>query len=102
MGATFYAVVLSATLLLAGSWRVAAQDALFTSERNCTADVWSLCARVMPGGGRVFGCLHLHVGELSVVAVRRFCRRPPGPPRSAPAIFGNFAPTPRSAAYPPA
>ena len=66
MGATFYAVVLSATLLLAGSWRVAAQDALFTSERNCTADVWSLCARVMPGGGRVFGCLHLHVDELSV------------------------------------
>jgi hypothetical protein len=66
MGATFYAVVLSATLLLAGSWRVAAQDALFTSERDCTADVWSLCARVMPGGGRVFGCLHLHVGELSV------------------------------------
>src|SRR6478672_10632270 len=66
MGATFYAAVLSATLLLAGSSRLAAQDALFTSERDCTADVLSLCARVMPGGGRVFGCLHLHVSELSV------------------------------------
>ena len=66
MGATFYAVVLSATLLLAGSWRAAAQDALFTSERDCSADVLSLCAGVMPGGGRVFGCLHLHVSELSV------------------------------------
>jgi len=37
MGATFYAVVLSATLLLAGSWRVGAQHALFTSERDCAS-----------------------------------------------------------------
>ena len=66
MKMTSYAVALGATLLLAGSWRAAAQDALFTSERNCTADVLSLCARVMPGGGRVLGCLHLHVSELSV------------------------------------
>jgi hypothetical protein len=60
------AVALGATLLLAGSWRAAAQDALFTSERNCTADVLSLCAGVMPGSGRVLSCLHMHVSELSV------------------------------------
>jgi hypothetical protein len=66
MRATSHAIVFGATLLLAGSWRAGAQDALFTSERDCTADVLSLCARVMPGGGRVLGCLHVHVGELSV------------------------------------
>jgi hypothetical protein len=64
--ATFCAVGLGATFLLAGSGRGGAQDALFTSERNCTADVLSLCARVMPGSGRVLSCLHMHVGELSV------------------------------------
>jgi hypothetical protein len=63
---TSWAVALGATLLLPGSWRVAAQDALFTSERDCTADVLSLCERVMPGSGRVLGCLHMHVRELSV------------------------------------
>ena len=61
-----YAVVLGATLLLAGSWRVVAQDALFTSERDCTADVLSLCARVLPGSGRVLSCLHVHASDLSV------------------------------------
>jgi hypothetical protein len=61
-----YAVALGAMLLLSGLWRVGAQDALFTSERDCTADVLSLCGRVMPGSGRVLGCLHVHVGELSV------------------------------------
>jgi hypothetical protein len=63
---TLFAIALSATLLLTCSWHVGAQDALFTSERDCTADVLSLCARVMPGGGRVLSCLHVHVGELSV------------------------------------
>jgi hypothetical protein len=63
---TFCAVALGATLLLAGTWNAGAQDALFTSERDCTADVLSLCARVMPGGGRVLSCLHVHVSELSV------------------------------------
>jgi hypothetical protein len=66
MRTTLYAVALGASLAPAGSVRVGAQDALFTSERDCTADVWSLCAQVMPGGGRVFGCLHLHASELSV------------------------------------
>jgi hypothetical protein len=64
--AAFCSAAVGATLLLAGSWRISAQDALFTSERDCTADVWSLCARVMPGGGRVLGCLHSHLSELSV------------------------------------
>ena len=63
---TSYTVTLGVTLLLAGSWCAGAQDALFTSERNCTADVLSLCARVMPGGGRVLSCLHVHLSELSV------------------------------------
>jgi hypothetical protein len=65
MRTTFNAVAIGAMFALGGSW-ADAQDALFTSERDCTADVWSLCPRVMPGGGRVLGCLHLHVSELSV------------------------------------
>ena len=66
MRTTFCTVGLGATLLLIGSRPPSAQDALFTSERDCTTDVQSLCSRVMPGGGRVLGCLHLHVSELSV------------------------------------
>jgi hypothetical protein len=66
MKTTSYAVALGATLLVAGSWGVSAQDALFTSERDCTVDVWSLCPHVMPGGGRVIACLRLHANELSV------------------------------------
>jgi hypothetical protein len=65
MRTTFNAVAIGAMFALGGPW-ADAQDALFTSERDCTADVWSLCPRVMPGGGRVLGCLHLHVSELSV------------------------------------
>jgi hypothetical protein len=53
MRTTFCAVALGATLLPAGSWRVAAQDALFTSERDCTADVLSL--RLRRRGGRRCG-----------------------------------------------
>jgi hypothetical protein len=64
MKTTFCAVAVGGALLVAG--RVAAQDALFTSERDCTGDVLSLCAHVMPGGGRVLSCLHVHVSELSV------------------------------------
>jgi hypothetical protein len=46
---TFCAFVRGAAmLLLAGSWGASGQDALFSSERDCTADVLSLCTRVMP------------------------------------------------------
>jgi hypothetical protein len=96
---TVYAVAFGAALLVADSSGVAAQDPLFTAERDCTANVWSLCARVMPGGGRVFACLHLHVSELSVGCstvlpkaswtakecandIRQFCAR---------ATFGNIS-----------
>jgi hypothetical protein len=65
MRTTLNAAAIGAMFALCGPW-ADAQDALFTSERDCTADVWSLCPRVMPGGGRVLGCLHLHVSELSV------------------------------------
>jgi hypothetical protein len=96
---SLHVAALGTMLLLAGSWEACAQDALFTSERDCTADVSSLCARTMPGGGRVFGCLHLHVSELSVGCstilskaswtakecandIRQFCPR---------ATFGNIS-----------
>ncbi len=59
-------VALGAALLLTGSWGAGAQEGLFTSERDCTADVQSLCADVKPGGGRVLACLQSHVGDLSV------------------------------------
>ena len=62
------AAALGAALLLTGSWGAGAQEGLFTSERDCTTDVQSLCAGVKPGGGRVLACLQSHVaaGELSV------------------------------------
>jgi hypothetical protein len=63
---TLCSAALGTTFLLANSWGTRAQDALFTSERDCTTDIWSLCPRVLPGGGRVLGCLHLHASELSV------------------------------------
>ncbi|MBV9908267.1 MAG: hypothetical protein JOY52_11975 [Hyphomicrobiales bacterium] len=63
---TAFALVELSVMLVVRSRPSAAQDALFTSERDCTTDVEALCARVMPGGGRVLGCLHLHVSELSV------------------------------------
>jgi hypothetical protein len=59
-------VALGAALLLTGSWGAGAQEGLFTSERDCTTDVQSLCAGVKPGGGRVLACLQSHVSELSV------------------------------------
>ena len=67
---TSLAVALGAALLLTGSWgaRAASQESIFTSERDCTTDVQSLCAGVKPGGGRILACLQSHVaaGELSV------------------------------------
>ena len=65
---SLFAVALGAGLLLTGSWGAGAQEGLFTSMRDCTADVQSLCAGVKPGGGRVLACLQSHVaaGELSV------------------------------------
>jgi Cysteine rich repeat len=62
----FFALAFNAGLLLTGSWGAVAQEGLFTSERDCTTDVQSLCANVKPGGGRVLACLQSHVGELSV------------------------------------
>jgi hypothetical protein len=55
-------------MLLAGSWGASAQEGLFTSMRDCTTDIQSLCAGVKPGGGRVLACLQQHVaaGQLSV------------------------------------
>ena len=43
MRTTFNAVAIGAMFALGGPW-ADAQDALFTAERDCTADVWS-CAR---------------------------------------------------------
>ncbi len=59
-------IALGAALLLADTCSANAQEGLFTSERDCTTDVQSLCADVKPGGGRVLACLQSHVGELSV------------------------------------
>jgi hypothetical protein len=62
----FYTLAFGSGLLLTGSFGASAQEGLFTSERDCTTDVQSLCAGVKPGGGRVLACLQSHVGELSV------------------------------------
>ena len=67
MKTMFYAIALGAGLLLTGTCGASAQGlGIFDTQRDCASDFLSLCARVMPGGGRVLGCLHLHVGELSV------------------------------------
>jgi hypothetical protein len=63
---SLFAIALGAGLLLAGSLGASAQEELFTSERDCTTDVQSLCAGVKPGSGRILACLQSHVGELSV------------------------------------
>src|SRR5580698_4989395 len=65
-GLYVHTVALGAALLLTGTGSAGAQEGLFTSERDCTTDVSSLCAGVKPGGGRVLACLQSHVGELSV------------------------------------
>ena len=59
-------VALGAAVYLTGSWGARAQEGLFTSERDCTSDVQSLCAGIKPGHGHVMACLQAHVGELSV------------------------------------
>ena len=51
MRTAFYTVALGAALLLTGTGSAGAQEGLFTSERDCTTDVSSLCAGVKPGGG---------------------------------------------------
>ncbi len=66
MRTAFYTVALGAALLLTSTGSSSAQEGLFTSERDCTTDVSSLCAGVKPGGGRVLACLQSHVGDLSV------------------------------------
>jgi hypothetical protein len=66
MRTALYAIALGAALLITGTVSAGAQEGLFTSERDCTTDVSSLCAGVKPGGGRVLACLQSHVGELSV------------------------------------
>src|SRR3984885_5833106 len=65
-GLYVHTVALGAALLLTGTGSAGAQEGLFTSERDCTTDVSSLCAGVKPGGGRVLACLQSHVGDLSV------------------------------------
>ena len=59
-------IALGAALLLTGTGSAGAQEGLFTSERDCTTDVSSLCAGVKPGHGAVLACLQSHVGDLSV------------------------------------
>ena len=70
MKTTFYAFAFGAGLLLIGSWGAGAQEGLglFATQRECTADIQSLCAGVKAGGGRILACLQQHVaaGELSV------------------------------------
>jgi hypothetical protein len=70
MKTMFYAVGFGAGLLLTGTLGASAQEGLglFTTQRDCTTDIQSLCAGVKPGGGRVLACLQSHVaaGELSV------------------------------------
>ena len=66
MTKSLFAMAFGAGLLLTGSFGASAQEGLFTSERDCAADVQSLCAGVRPGGGRVLACLQSHVGNLSV------------------------------------
>ena len=56
MRTAFYTVALGAALLLTCAGSAGAQEGLFTSERDCTTDVSSLCAGVKPGGGRVLAC----------------------------------------------
>ena len=70
MKTTFYAFAFGAGLVLTGSWGASAQEGLglFATQRDCAADIQSLCAGVKPGGGRVLACLQSHVaaGNLSV------------------------------------
>ena len=70
MKTTIYAVALGAAMLLTGSWGASAQEGLglFATQRECTADIQSLCAGVKAGGGRILACLQQHVaaGQLSV------------------------------------
>jgi hypothetical protein len=68
MRTTLFTGFLGATMLLTGSWSASAQEGLFTSMRDCTTDIQSLCAGVKPGGGRILACLQQHVaaGQLSV------------------------------------
>ena len=61
MRTALYTVALGAALLLTGTGSAGAQEGLFTSERDCTTDVKSLCAGVKPGGGRVLACLQSHI-----------------------------------------
>ena len=70
MKTMFYALAFGAGLVFTGSWGASAQEGLglFATQRECTADIQSLCAGVKAGGGRILACLQQHVaaGELSV------------------------------------
>jgi hypothetical protein len=67
MKTTFYAAAFGAGLLLTGSFGASAQGlGIFDTERDCGADVQTLCGGVKPGHGRIMACLQAHVGELSV------------------------------------
>jgi hypothetical protein len=68
MTKSLFAIALGAGLLLTASSGASAQEGfgIFDTERDCTADVQSLCGGVKPGHGHVMACLQAHVGELSV------------------------------------
>jgi hypothetical protein len=66
MTKSLFAIAFGAGLLLTVSWGASAQEGLFTSERDCTADVQKLCGGVKQGHGHVLACMQAHVGELSV------------------------------------
>ena len=101
MKTAFYTVALGAALLLTGSRRGRA-GRVFTSERDCTVDVKSLCAGVAPGEGHILACLQSHMSANSPWAVRQCCRRPSGPRSNARGTSINSAPPPHSATSPTA
>ena len=99
MKTALYTVALGAALLLTGAGTAGAQEGLFTSERDCTTDVSSLCAGVKPGDGHVLACLQAHVGDLSVGCSTILSKAASGPRSNAQGTFINSAPPPRSAAF---
>ncbi len=64
MKTAFYAVALSAALILTASTGSARQA--FHHKRECTTDLQALCAGIAPGQGHIHACLEAHMSELSV------------------------------------
>ena len=101
MKTAFTTIALGAALLLTGSVGASAQEGLFTSERDCTTDVQSLCAGVKPGGGRVLACLQSHVSGLSV-GCSTILSKAMWTAQQCAGTFISFVPPPRSATSPTA